>query len=176
MQHHAGPQPAYPSECAGTRVLETDLPRYLESRNIPADPHDPGVWRPVEKTRVFFMRVLEHCPACRVLHSNTTSLPSGLLHVVLSNDRLIVTEADDLHQPGRVLSGVVVVDNARLSIFKLSSEPPPGLDPGRHLPATGVATMTWGGTGTKRLQISGLAGRDPTCKVDILEAVECSPD
>ena len=126
---------------------------------------------PLKQDRVIFMGANECCHACRLLQTVGVRKFADNLHVVLSANRLIVTEADNLHKPGRVLSGVKIADYARCSLFRLTAEPPPGVDPARHLPAAGMATMTWGGR-VKRLQIVGIAEGITSCHDHLADAVE----
>ncbi|MGE0766392.1 MAG: hypothetical protein AB7L90_08010 [Hyphomicrobiaceae bacterium] len=109
-------------------------------------------WRPVERNRVLFLRANESCAVCRILHSAGAGAFGEYLHVAVADGRLIVTEADSLQMPGRVLIGVAIAEDEAHSIFALEIEPPVGLDPKRHLAAEGIATLSWGRPA--RLQIT----------------------
>ena len=118
---------------------------------------DTDYWYPVQRKRVFFMRGIECCPACRWIKPVSGNSFGGLLHVVVCGDRLIVTECDDLLRPGRVLTGNVIAESAQTSVFCLAAEAPDGLDPKRHHSIQGIARLTW--VGVRRLQIFGNAER-----------------
>jgi hypothetical protein len=56
------------------------------------------------------------------------------------------------------------------TVFRLTTEPPSGLDPKRHLAAAGFAAMTWGQA--RHLQVVGSAEGFNACHGLILDAIE----
>ncbi|MGE0698298.1 MAG: hypothetical protein AB7O57_04310 [Hyphomicrobiaceae bacterium] len=97
-----------------------------------------GSGRP--RDRVFFMR--------NDLALGGRHRPGGFggdgsrLHVVLAADQLIVTEAENLHEPGATITGRKMFDFPGGIVFRLSQDEPQR--PHRHQcsPATGIAVLT----------------------------------
>lgn len=158
MSNHAGLGVNQRADCDDAAISQT-TPR-----------GDAGSWWPVQGARVLFMRATDRCPICRMMQIEGASKFGGLLHVVATPNRLIVTEANNLHRPGRVLSGIIISDDVHRSKFQLAAQPPPGLDAARHLPAAGIATLTWGSV--RRLQIIATAVGQTNSHDLVVDAIE----
>ncbi len=134
---------------------------------LDADPgRSPADWRPIESARVLFLRNEQRCPVCRILQCEGAGAFGAVLHVVVSDGRLTVTEADNLHRPGRVLSGIAIAETPSRSEFALEAKPPAGLESARHLAAEGVATLTWGRAPRLRINARPVV-RNATCDFEI---------
>jgi hypothetical protein len=120
---------------------------------------------------VMFMHNVITCHACHLMQSFAANTGARSLHVAVSGDRLVVTEADDLHAPGRSLSAQRIMDLADVSVFRLLGQPLPGVDHARHTPAAGIAILSWSG-GRRRLKVTGVAeglASHHDCLFDALE-------
>ena len=111
---------------------------------------------------------------CHLMQQVSAGITEISLHVVVSDGRLIVTEVDNFHQPGRVLSGIRVAEYPGGTMFRLLTALPANVDSTRHVPAEGIAMLTWG-QGAKRLQATGIANGMTNSHGCIIDAVESPP-
>ena len=130
-----------------------------------------GEWRSPRHDFVMFMHNATNCHACRLMQSFGANIVARSLHVAVAGNRLVVTEADDLHVPGRSLSAQWIMDLASVSVYRLLSDPLPGVDPGHHAPAAGIAVLSWP-NGRRRLKVTGVAEGLATHHDCIFDAVE----
>ena len=100
------------------------------------------------------------------------TISASRLHVVLTADLLIVTEADDLHEPGRCISARQILGFSRWSMFQLLDTPAPGISFERHVAAAGIAVLTWQDR-HRRLKVFGFAAGFPAEDDCIFDAIEC---
>ena len=151
--------PVYPN-AAKTKIL----PRTRPSST-------PMVWQPSRPVTVLFMRNAVTCPVFHLIQHYSATKPAKRLHVVVNDQELIVTTADDLHRPGLSLCGRQVMDRPGVKMFRLLDEALPGVDPRHHVSAAGIAVLSWS-KGVHRLKVTGLA-MGLTCKHDrIFDAVD----
>ena len=97
--------------------LEPCSGRHRSSRTALQHPSSETIWRPVKPCFSLFMLSQVTCPVSR-LARDACGLPGAQrLHVRRAGDLLVVTEADDLHCPGKSLFAARLVDFATLSLF-----------------------------------------------------------
>ena len=135
---------------------------------------DDDDWRLLERRDVIFMRNIFRCSICHLMQQVGAGITEANLHVVVSDGRLVVTEVDNFHQPGRILSGIRIADYPGGTMFRLLAMLPTNADPMRHVQAEGIAMLTWG-TGVKRLQATGVANGMTNSHGCIIDAVESTP-
>jgi hypothetical protein len=127
--------------------------------------------RSLQKDTVMFMRNTVSCPACALLQPFRTAAAAHFLHVVVSGDHLVVTEADDLHAPGRSLSALRIMELADLTVYRLLDKPSLGVDPAQHASAAGIAVLSHR-DGRRRLKVTGVADGLQAHHDCIFDAVE----
>jgi hypothetical protein len=127
--------------------------------------------RSLRKDTVMFMRNSVSCPACALLQPFRAAAATHFLHVVVSGDHLVVTEADDLHAPGRSVSALRITELADVTVYRLLGQPSPGVDPAQHAPAAGIAILSHR-DGRRRLKVTGVADGLPVHHDCIFDAVE----
>jgi hypothetical protein len=123
---------------------------------------------------VMFMHNAITCHACHLLQTFEGNIVARSLYVAVSGNHLVVTEADDLHVPGRSLCAQRIMDLASVTVYRLLGNPLPGVDPAQHAPAAGIAILSWSG-GRRRLKVTGVAegfAAHHDCLFDALE--KCS--
>lgn len=131
-----------------------------------------GLWPRRGRLAIFMVNRIG-CPVCRMAAEACGRVVAQRLHVVLTGDTLVVTEADNLHNPGRSLCGRRILDGAHALTFRLLSEPVAGIAPARHLPAAGIAVLSWR-RGQYQLRVIGSADgmqADHDCLFDAVEIV-----
>lgn len=142
-------------------------PRRL-SRNAPPLGH--GRLGPLS----MFMENAISCPTCRTVQGLGGKPASRRLHVVIGEDDIAVTEADDLHNPGRTLCGRRILHGSNGIVFRLLSSPPSWVGPARHAPAAGVAVLGWR-QGQRTLQVFGVADGLKSHHDCLFDAIEMMP-
>jgi hypothetical protein len=89
-----------------------------------ADFGDPRCgWRPVNECFAIFMHLIPNCPVCRLMQTVNGNQSGRRLHVIVTGEYLLVTEADDLHRPGRTLNGRRVRGLSTGAVYQLMPEP-----------------------------------------------------
>lgn len=145
------------------RRLSDDAPPLGHGRSGP--PEDLSV----------FMGNRVRCGACRAIRELIGGPLVRRLHVVVGGDEIAVTEADDLHNPGRTLSGRRILDGGRSSVFRLQAHPHAWVKPDRHASAAGVAVLGWR-DGRRTLQVFGAADGLPSFHDCLIDAAELAAD
>lgn len=120
-----------------------------------------------------FMSNKIRCAACRTIQDLSGKPAPRRLHVLIGADEIAVTEADDLHNPGRTLSGRRILDGGHSIVFRLMSEPHAWVKANHHAAGIGVAVLGWR-QGQRTLQVFGVADGLPSFHDCLLDAVELS--
>lgn len=120
---------------------------------------------------VTFMQNRTKCDGCQVLATAGGVRRSERLHIVLSSDYIVVTEAEDLHAPGRTISGRRIAEFPEVTIFRLLAEPAPGANRAKHRAAAGIAVMSWSKR-RRRLMATGVLDGAGCAHDRILDAIE----
>jgi hypothetical protein len=98
-------------------------------------------WRPVNECFAIFMHLMPKCPVCRLMQTVNGRQTGRRLHVVVTGDYLVVTEADDLHRPGRTLNGRRVRGLSTGAVYELMSELAQPSSSARQVAASGLAVL-----------------------------------
>ena len=146
-------------------------PDAISSRRARAG--NPATWQTHDRLAMF-MRNAITCPVCQMAAEAAGASIAGRLHVVLVGKTLIVTEADDLHQPGRWLCGERVMEGDGTVIFRLLPTPIGGMAPDRHTPAAGIALVSWRDS-HRRLKVLGAAAGARATHDCLYDAIELMP-
>lgn len=113
----------------------------IDGRDWGAPPDDRRGWRPRNDSFVTFMQRTLTCPDC--LQRHDARRHTGCLHVVGSGAFLVLTDADDLHNPGRSLCARKVSQLFGSTRYQLLSTPALGVRPTQHEQANGNLFLSW---------------------------------
>ena len=128
-------------------------------------------WQPVRPNFSLFMTNRVRCSACRLALEARGRGPTQRMYVRLAGDLLAVTEADDLHRPGRSMFATHTLDFGQVTLYLMLTEPPKNVDPERFRPAAGSLILSWE-DGRRRLKAIGVAGGLGSTHDCLIDAVE----
>lgn len=97
-------------------------------------------WR-LERLTVFF-RSETTCPACRMLQKVYGTVPSLNLHARIDGDLMVLTEVNDIHEPGFTMCARMERKFGTAVLFRLLNAEPPALRLWRFSPGSGLLRLS----------------------------------
>ncbi len=159
---------------APLKNLDASAPRQHDAspaHSSTADVSHAYDWQPAETAFTVFMTNHVTCPVCLISRTVGVSALATRLHVRRVGLILTITEADDLHNPGRLLQAQFATELPTQTIYQLLNCPVGGVELQRFRSAAGMVTVS-GRLGRLQLRAWGVAESFCCREQRIFDAVE----